>query len=119
MNKMLKVSIALSALATAIALSAPASAHRIKDEDDAGPSYHLKYYDLDTSKQADMRELYERITRAAQIVCSAAQGTDEVSPLIYKQKCIRAAIENAVADVNQPLLTAILNGEQAKFAAAQ
>ena len=116
---MIKASVALAILSTATAFSAAASAADMHDLDYIGPSYTVKYYDLDTSKQSDMRQLYARITRAAKSVCLSAQGTDEVSPLAYKRKCIRAAIANAVAKVNRPLLTAIHNGELAKFAAAQ
>ena len=73
MNTVLKISIVLSALSTAIALSAPASAARIGDLDHSGPSSTVKYSDLDTSKTADMRELYARITSAAKHVCTSAQ----------------------------------------------
>jgi UrcA family protein len=62
----------------------------------------VKYGDLDLSKPDDASRLYARIRRAAQDVCRNYQW----SPV--QIDCYEAAVNEAVAKVHQPLLSALV-----------
>jgi UrcA family protein len=67
------------------------------------PSKKVMYGDLDLGQPADVSLLYERIRKAARLVCS-----DRLFPSLHR--CIAAAVEQAVRDVNDVALTAVHEG---------
>jgi UrcA family protein len=73
------------------------------------------YAELDLSKPAGADALYQRIKRAAFLVCGG-----EDSPIgwnrIQKQQCISASVDEAVAKVNAPLLSALHQGQNTRVA---
>jgi UrcA family protein len=75
----------------------------------AGPhSITVSYRDLNLSTIAGATTLYERLTRAARSVCYEPEaGVDA-----YREwrSCYQAAIADAVAKVNSPLLTQLHSG---------
>jgi UrcA family protein len=70
-----------------------------------GRSETVRFVDLDLNKQADAVILYQRIQRAAAHVCS-----DFDHPRLFMQRvyadCRQLAIENAVARLHRPALSA-------------
>jgi UrcA family protein len=99
MNRITTI-ILTSALAagTQIALAA--------DPTDAAPR-HVKvlYSDLNLTRIDGATTLYRRLQSAAESVC-AEHGTRDVSSVFRVKTCESAAISAAVADINQPTLTA-------------
>jgi UrcA family protein len=75
----------------------------------------VSYAELDLSKPAGADALYQRIKRAAFLVCGG-----EDSPIgwnrIQKQQCISASVDEAVAKVNAPLLSALHQGQNTRVA---
>ncbi len=116
MKRIFGLSIAMPALFASLALAAAAQAERASTLNGGEPSTVVKYYDLDTSTSAGMRELYGRLQRAARIVCRSLRPSFYVSPDLYEKKCVRAAIDKAVRGANKPRLTAIHDGQIGEIA---
>ena len=70
-----------------------------------GRSETVRFADLDLNKQADAVILYQRIQRAAAHVCSNFDSPHPFLQDIYAD-CRQLAIEDAVARVNRPTLSA-------------
>jgi UrcA family protein len=70
--------------------------------DDAGPvvSKTVKFKDLDVSKAEGAQALYGRIAAAARSVCRA-------EPYNFVHDCRARAVDDAVLEVGNPLLTSI------------
>ena len=79
-------------------------------------SITVKYRDLDLSTVEGARTLYGRISAAARDVCGyeGHSFTDEA----FWRGCYRGAIADAVAKVNNPLLTAVHTGRPADMSVA-
>lgn len=73
-----------------------------------GRSITVNYRDLNLSTIAGATTLYQRLTRAARSVCYEP----EAGVHAYREwtSCYQAAIADAVAKVNNPLLTAVHSG---------
>ena len=71
------------------------------------PTAVVKFGDLDTTHPAGKDELYRRLRRAAQDVCSPLQGAFGSRALVTPQyeACIDQALSAAVARVNRPDFT--------------
>ena len=75
----------------------------------AGPrSITVSYRDLNLSTIAGATTLYERLTRAARSVCYEPEAG--VNAYREWRSCYQAAIADAVAKVNSPLLTQLQSG---------
>lgn len=74
--------------------------------DSGTPRMTVKYSGLNLSSEAGAEALYSRIQQAAFNVCG---GRDSSLPWssITRSKCYQTAIDNAVLQVNAPLLTAV------------
>lgn len=73
--------------------------------DPSAESRTVQFADLDISSPSGAHMLYRRIRAAARVVCSYyffATDTD-------KAKCVRDATRGAVAEINQPALSAAYN----------
>lgn len=83
--------------------------------DDGVRKISVSYAELDLSKPAGAKTLYQRIKQAAFIVCG---GQD--SPMTWnhtqKASCIRTSVDEAVAKVNAPLLSALHQGQNTRVA---
>lgn len=75
----------------------------------------VSYAELDLTKQAGAEALYKRIKRAAFTVCG---GYDSPMPWSYtlKSRCYKTALNEAVAKVNSPLLTALHQDKNSRVA---
>jgi UrcA family protein len=74
--------------------------------DDSPLKATVKYGDLDLSHAAGVSQLYGRIRRAAQTVCSPFEGRGAELTLRWTQ-CVDQAVNQAVENVNQPVLMAL------------
>jgi UrcA family protein len=74
----------------------------------------VSYAELDLSKQAGAQALYGRIKQAARTVC----GSNDSMPWnqIDTNRCIKTAVNDAVAKVNAPLLTALHQSQNTRLA---
>ena len=80
--------------------------------DSSARSVTVNYRDLNLSTIEGATALYQRLKGAAHRVCEEpSTGLDEYR--IY-QACFRAAIADAVAKVNSPLLTQVSGGPNSK-----
>ena len=68
------------------------------------PSKTVDYSDLDLQKPKHVALLYRRIESAAGYVCRPLVGSD-AEHVIRFRKCVDEAVERAVNDVHQPLLS--------------
>ena len=76
--------------------------------DEPAKSLKVSYADLDLSTQAGAATLYSRIRSAAKTVC----GYDDSSYRHFAfTRCFKQAVGNAVAQVNNPQLTALHQGK--------
>ena len=64
----------------------------------------VRYGDLDLSKPQDVAHLYRRIKRAAYMICGAPSSWD--GRISFVETCRQKTIEDAVARINMPQLTA-------------
>jgi UrcA family protein len=77
----------------------------VADADPGAESRTVKFADLNISDPAGAHVLYTRIRVAAQVVCShyfLLTDTD-------KTRCVRDVTADAVAEINQPALSAVYN----------
>jgi UrcA family protein len=70
------------------------------------PQIVVSYRDLDLKQPADARVLYVRLQRAAQSVCPAVNSVD-LSRYAGYQRCVSAALDNAVQRVGSSELLAL------------
>ena len=68
------------------------------------PTAIVKYGDLNVSTAEGATELYGRIRSAATQVCSSFDRPLDLNSQAFKADCIRQAITNGVAALNEPAL---------------
>jgi UrcA family protein len=71
------------------------------------PQIVVDYDDLDISHQQGLETLYSRIQYAAMDVCGYDRLHKELSRQRRPAACYHAAVDNAIQQVNQPMLTAL------------
>ena len=104
MNTLIKRSMVALAFAGLVSgLSLPAQA----DEASSEPSIKVKFRDLDLSKPEGAAALYQRIERSARLVCTDSSSPYDAGRVDTFKRCYEAAIQDAVASINQPQLTAL------------
>lgn len=97
----MKQSTAWLALVTLASAAAGANPH---DTEDTVRSEKVNFVDLNLNTLAGVNVLYDRITRAAHLVCAPA---DEFVHHNEYTKCCQTALDAAIAKVNNPLLSAV------------
>lgn len=75
---------------------------------DSSRSITVNYRDLNLSTIQGATELYQRLTRATRAVCDGPQTG--VHAYQEWKSCYQAAMADAVAKVNSPLVTALYRG---------
>lgn len=104
MNTLLKRSIAAFALTVVVTgLALPAQADEGASTE---PNITVKFRDLDLSKPEGVAALYQRIERSARLVCKDSSSPYDAGRVETFERCYQSAIEDAVASINQPQLTA-------------
>jgi UrcA family protein len=87
------------------ALAAGAAQVTLADTlDRVAPSLHVHYSDIDLANSDGAKTLYERLTTAADIVCTPYKSLELAQQKPYRF-CVRQAVSAAVADINSPMLT--------------
>lgn len=107
MNAMIKKSI--SSLTLTAALLGPfavAHADRVGQLDGV-PQIVVAYDDLDITRPQGLETLYARIQYAAMDVCDYDRLHKELARQRRPAACYHAAVDNAIKQVNQPMLTAL------------
>lgn len=74
------------------------------DSDGTTLMKHVRYDDLNLSREAGVRKLYARIKDAADVVCAPFNGR-QLSQRMNQVACVTSAMERAVRQVNEPALT--------------
>ena len=95
MNKLIPFA---SALFVALAVAGPSQA------DDAPRTRTVRFADLDLSKTEGAAALFSRIRAAARSVCEEHRSRELIRQQRYVA-CIELAVSNAVARVDEPMLT--------------
>lgn len=86
-------------------LAAGTSQVTLADNVDPMPlSRRVHYSDSELADSAGAKGLYERLTRAAGLVCAPFESGELVQQKPYRS-CMRQAVSAAVADINSPMLT--------------
>ncbi len=93
--------VACAAISVGLLSARPA----IADEDSVTESVHVTYVDLDLATAQGSKLLFMRLQDAARFVCGDAFETADLSERLEIERCQQAAIENAVVQVDRPLLT--------------
>jgi UrcA family protein len=96
-------------IATAAILGALATAPAAAAEPVVRSSVRVSYADLDLSREAGARALLERIEAASQRVCGPRPSPRNLKINIHYRACYRDAVSQAVAEVESPLLSALLD----------
>jgi len=76
------------------------------DAADQLPTVHVSFAGLDLSSKAGAAILYQRIKGAAQQVCGSVDRR-QLAQLARWSACYEKALADAVAQVNQPQVTAL------------
>ncbi|HEX4387657.1 MAG TPA: UrcA family protein [Steroidobacteraceae bacterium] len=96
----MKTAIRRATLATLLAfVAAVATANTL----DAPAQRVVKFDDLNLATSSGVARLYSRIRSAAREVCEPV-AVWNVAVLLARQECMQRAIEQAVDDVNDPML---------------
>ena len=91
-------------LASALAAGAQI-AHAADPTDAPVRQVKVRYSDINLNSIDGATTLYHRLQRAAESVCTE-EGTRDLGSILRVKTCMSAAISAAVADINQPALTA-------------
>jgi UrcA family protein len=80
--------------------------------DENAPTRTVKAWDLDLAKPEDAQTLYERVQRAASVVCrqevrSVWMSTRRPEPRGWTERCVADAVDAAVRSVASPALAAL------------
>jgi UrcA family protein len=70
-------------------------------------SMRIGFADLDLSKTDDVAELYSRIKIGARLVCIDSSSPWDAKRTETIERCYSAVVDDAVAQINQPKLTAL------------
>lgn len=106
MNAAIKKSaVTLTVAAALVGPFAAAHADRV-GQIDGTPKIVVNYDELDISNPHGLEMLYTRIENAAMSVCGYDRLHKELSRQRRPAACYRAAVDDAIKQVNQPTLTA-------------
>lgn len=87
------------------------------DNAPAQQSLRIQVSDLDLSKSSDVATLYARIKSAAVQACGNDVVTGSRLPSSSKKQCLSQAVDGAVAQINNPSLSAYHRQEGTKAGA--
>lgn len=92
-----------------VALSAPVIASADDKSDLQGTSVKVSYADLDLDKHDGAKALYRRLQQASRQVCDVRglSGNRSIENLVETRRCYRNALSEAVAEIDNELLTQI------------
>jgi UrcA family protein len=76
----------------------------------------VRYSDLDISSEAGARSLLSRIRRAANYVCSGGDWVIQMNRGAAFQACVQRSSSRAVAELGNPVVTAMYDGSAIRLA---
>lgn len=97
---MAKTILAIAAAAASLSAAAYAEA----------PSRSVSYADLDLTRSAGAHAVLQRIENAASGVCGGAPTIAALAMTAAYDDCVAMKVGNAVADLDEPLVTSIFEG---------
>ena len=103
----MKVTLTLAAIAFA-SMSAVAQAQ--STEVSGNFTIDVPYGDLNLSHRAGAEAMLNRIQAAAVRVCSGQPEVRETADMVRYRSCVKAAVRNAVFDLNATMVTQLLAG---------
>jgi UrcA family protein len=103
-------------LTSAVAVGAQ-MAHAADPTDASLRHVKVLYSDLNLTSIDGATTLYRRLQSAAESVC-AEHGTKDLGSVFRVKTCVSAAVSAAVADINQPTLTAYYRAKHSYTSAA-
>lgn len=74
-------------------------------------SERVSYRDLNINEEAGAKVLMGRIRHAARDVCGPPESGDPLGRGRVYAMCVRATVTRAIADLNNPVVTALANPE--------
>ncbi|MFZ1992061.1 MAG: UrcA family protein [Alphaproteobacteria bacterium] len=106
----------LSIGAVSVSASAKDTSNTVKvgaseSTNSTGPSVKINYSDLDVSTQAGAKVLLSRIRNVADRLCGYYPEND-LGRRADHMACVRATVNEAVAEVDNPVLTAVNGSAQ-------
>jgi UrcA family protein len=102
-------------LGAALLAGTALAAGPVADSSLAARSMTVRYNDVNLATVAGATTLYQRIQGAAHLVCGEP-GRGLLEQQSWKQ-CVRNAVAEAVATVNEPTLTAVHQGREGQMTA--
>ncbi|WP_157994314.1 UrcA family protein [Peristeroidobacter agariperforans] len=100
-----KSAVSLTLAAALVGPFAVAHADRV-GQLEGTPKIVVNYEDVDISNSQGLATLYSRIQYAAMDICDYDRLHKELSRQRRPEACYRAAVDDAIKQVNQPVLTA-------------
>src|SRR6185437_5064080 len=98
------------AVGAAIAASAVPAGAAQAPADPAAPSVAVRTGDLDLSRAADAKILLGRLRQAAAETCGGAPSLGDLPAREAYRACMAATMDNAVAGLHAPVVTALYQG---------
>ena len=102
---------ALCVIVSSFALTAPASAQQHERR--------VAYHDLDLDTETGARAMLSRISRAANDICGDNDGPMPLWERSQLRECRNDIVAHTVAQLNRPMVTALLNRDPVIFAEVQ
>lgn len=103
---LLATALALTRLTAIVPAQADIGSHNV-------PQIDVPYGDLNLSNAAGARVMLQRIKAAASRVCGGAPDLRFPVEVRRYRQCVRFAVDQAVAQLNRPMVTALHNGRPA------
>ena len=98
-------------LAPALADDSDVATLTVKSATNARHTQTIRYDDIDLSKVKGAKIMLWRIKNAAEAVCENPAGAD-LSGLAQHRDCVRDTVNQTVAALNSPVVTAVNSGTQ-------
>ena len=105
--------ILLAGLALAGACFGSSAQAQSPTPDDSMRQEHVSFRDLDLTGPAGAKTLMIRLHRAANDVCGRWDGSFDLPTQAAADACVQVAVARAVRQINQPMLTALLDTQPA------
>lgn len=96
----------------AAALVVPGIAFASPSPAEAPRSSVVRYADLNLSTNEGIERLMTRIKQAGKQVCDYGNGFTDLTGRQHERRCYKTAVDNAVRQINNPVLTARHFGPQ-------
>jgi UrcA family protein len=111
----MKISILTLTLGASVLVLAAAPAASVSAQPVQRFSATVKYSDLNLSSRDGARAMYQRIKSTARKLCGNEPDIGEIGGRDSWRTCVNDAVDNAVAGLNAPMVTAFNGGRSESF----